>query len=70
MRRDDDAVEEYEPAIRLAPSDPTAHLNMGYLHSERDRITEAKQSWHKVIVLAPHNPDAEDSRRNLADEIT
>lgn len=63
--RDDDALPEYERALELDPNDLTALLSLGYLYSEQDDADKARETWSKILVIAPDSPEAQEARDNL-----
>ena len=65
MGQDDKALEQYRRAIALAPNDPSAYLNLGYFHSERENEAEAKSNWLKVLEVAPRSAEANEAKQNL-----
>lgn len=59
------AFNAYRRAVELNPRELSAYLNMGYLYMERERASEAREMWEKVVRLAPDSEEAEEARQNL-----
>ena len=59
------AFAAYRRAIELNPSEGQAYLNMGYLYNERERTSEAREMWEKVVQVAPDSEEAKEARDNL-----
>lgn len=56
------AEEAYRDAIRLAPLDPQAHMNLALLLAHTGRAAQARQAF--AITLPLFAPDRRDERRN------
>ena len=59
------AYAAYVRAIEINPREIQAHLNVGYLHMERERTAEAREAWERVVSLAPESEEAAEARENL-----
>jgi protein O-GlcNAc transferase len=44
--------------IRITPKDPEAHINIGNIFKQLNRISDAKKSYEMAINLQPNNPIA------------
>jgi superkiller protein 3 len=55
QRRVDEAMLEFQKAIKLNPDYVTARLNLAYLYDLRGRIEEAMAEYRKAIELEPGN---------------
>jgi protein O-mannosyl-transferase len=60
--RRDEAMEQYDTAIRLRPSDPDGYVKIGQMLAEVGRWTEAREQFHKALDVDPANAPA---RRSL-----
>jgi hypothetical protein len=60
--RRDEAMEQYNTAIRLRPSDPDAYVKVGQMLAEVGQWTEARDQFHKALDVDPANAPA---RRSL-----
>ncbi len=59
----DEAIREYDAAIRLDPRDARAYHNLGVAHRVRGAWAEAERAYLRAIEL---RPDQVDSHYNLA----
>jgi RNA polymerase subunit RPABC4/transcription elongation factor Spt4 len=59
------AFNAYKRAVDLDPQEAAAYLFMGQLYLERERYTEAREAWEKLIAVAPDSEEAEEARDNL-----
>lgn len=50
-----EAKQLVERAIQMDPDSDQAHLLMGDIHYDNQRLTEAKRSWEQALRLAPGN---------------
>jgi tetratricopeptide (TPR) repeat protein len=50
-----DAIAEYEAAIKLAPSQPGLHEELGTEYRAVNKIPEAEQAFREELTLDPHN---------------
>jgi len=50
-----DAVAEYEEAIKLAPTQPGLHEELGTEYRAVNKIAEAEQAFQKELEVDPHN---------------
>ncbi len=57
----DDAVESYQMAIDLDPSEVRPWYNLGLLHFKQGRIEKASECLQRVIVIAPDLADGHGS---------
>ncbi|MGA3170854.1 MAG: tetratricopeptide repeat protein [Chthoniobacteraceae bacterium] len=51
----DEAVEQYQEALRLKPSDASTHSNLGTVYARLDRLDDAIAQYHAALALAPDN---------------
>jgi tetratricopeptide (TPR) repeat protein len=61
--RIDDAIREYDAAIKLDPRDAWAYHNLGVAHRQRGAWTDAERAYLRAVEL---RPDQVDSHYNLA----
>jgi tetratricopeptide (TPR) repeat protein len=54
----DEAVEDYNEAMRLNPKDPEAPFNRGMAHLRSARYDHAARDFSEVIMLQPKNAEA------------
>jgi protein O-mannosyl-transferase len=59
--RRDEAIEQYQTAIRLRPAEPTGYVKMGQCLAEIGQWAEARRQFFKAIDLDPQNRAARDS---------
>jgi Flp pilus assembly protein TadD len=59
--RRDEAIEQYQAAIRLRPAEPMGYVKMGQCLAEIGQWAEARQQFLKAIDLDPQNRAAHDS---------
>src|SRR6185295_17305152 len=59
--RRDEAVEQYQAAIRLRPAEPMGYVKMGQCLAEIGQWAEARLQFLKAIDLDPQNRAAHDS---------
>jgi len=65
-RRTADAVEMYRTAIRLAPEQPLAYKNLGFLLLELGaEPAEVAELWEKYLSFEPDDPDTALIRQRL-----
>jgi tetratricopeptide (TPR) repeat protein len=50
-----DAIAEYEAAIRLAPTQPGLHEELGSEYRNANKIPEAKQAFQRELEIDPNN---------------
>lgn len=50
-----DAIAEYEAAIKLAPTQPGLHEELGTEYRSVNKIAEAEQAFREELALDPHN---------------
>jgi tetratricopeptide (TPR) repeat protein len=53
--RHPDAVAEYEAAIKLAPTQPGLHEELGSEYRDINKIAEAEAAFQKELEIDPHN---------------
>ena len=65
-----EAEEAYRAALRLAPDDPDAHENVGYLQSQMGKLAEALPAYQRALAirqkLADANPTVPGYQSDLA----
>jgi tetratricopeptide (TPR) repeat protein len=59
--RRDEAVEQYQAAIRLRPAEPMGYVKMGQCLAEIGKWAEARLQFRKAIDIDPRNRAALDS---------
>jgi tetratricopeptide (TPR) repeat protein len=64
--RIDDAISEYQAALKITPESPLARNNLGSAFIEQGRVAEAMQEFRRVLSRDPQNIRA---RFNLADAL-
>ena len=64
-----DAEREYLRALKLDPTDPAVHYNLGILYEEQlNKIHKAVLHYKKYIQLAPFAKDVDTVRQWLIDK--
>jgi tetratricopeptide (TPR) repeat protein len=53
--RHTDAIAEYEAAIKLAPTQPGLHEELGSEYRNVNKIPEAEQAFQRELEIDPHN---------------
>src|SRR5205823_358854 len=48
-----DAIEEFEAAIRVAPTQPDAHFGLGYLYWKQKQFEEAEREFREELRNNP-----------------
>jgi tetratricopeptide (TPR) repeat protein len=55
----DEAVEEFNAALKLAPSDPDVKVGMGYILMQQGKQAEAIEVFRSVVATHPENGNAQ-----------
>jgi len=55
----EEAIREFEQAVRLAPGWPAPYFNLGCVQKEAGKYQEAMDNYQKYLELAPNAPDAD-----------
>lgn len=58
QKRHDDAIHQFQEAIRISPTDPLPHYKLGWIYGELGRHYEAQREFERSIELEPNDPDA------------
>ncbi|HUJ19135.1 MAG TPA: tetratricopeptide repeat protein [Nitrospirota bacterium] len=53
MGRTEDAIKAYQSSIRMAPTDDTAHLNLGNIYFSQGRYNEAEAEYRSAVRNNP-----------------
>jgi len=53
-----EALEEFNAALKLTPDDPDAKIGLGYVYLQQNKQTEAKDIFRSVIATHPENGNA------------
>jgi Flp pilus assembly protein TadD len=56
--RIDDAISEYQEAVRLSPGYAEAHLHLGIALAKKGQLDEAINQFQEVVLLEPNDVDA------------
>lgn len=64
--RRDEALQHYNVARHLNPTDPKAHFFAAQIHIERSEYSEAKDALQRVLNIDPDEPLAHASLANIA----
>jgi hypothetical protein len=64
--RRNDAIEQYETAMRLRPADSAAHLKLGNLFASTGQFKRASEEFEAALDVDPHNAAASRSLELLA----
>ena len=54
----DEAIAEYQKALKIEPDDADAHNNLGVVLRSRGRVDEAIAEYRKALEIEPHNASA------------
>ena len=54
----DEAVREFQEAIRLDSSNASAHINLGNIYGIQGKINEAEKEFKEALIIDPENADA------------
>jgi tetratricopeptide (TPR) repeat protein len=65
--RRDEAMEQYQTAIRLRPTDPTGYVKLGQCLAEMGKFTQAREQFLKAIDVSPRDGSAQHSLTILAE---
>ncbi len=53
----EEAIREFEQAVRFAPDWPAPYFNLGYVQNEVGKYQKALDSYRQYLELAPNAPD-------------
>ena len=67
LGRIEDAIREYEAAIRQSPADPTLHRALALLFDREGRFAEAIVAYERLLQLEPASPEEAAIRRRIAE---
>jgi tetratricopeptide (TPR) repeat protein len=59
--RREEAIEQYQAAIRMKPAEPIGYIKIGQCLAEVGQWVEARQQFLKAIEIDPQNRAARDS---------
>ncbi|AMV35905.1 tetratricopeptide repeat protein [Planctomyces sp. SH-PL62] len=69
LNRDDEALAEYDQAIRIYPSDPNSHIGRGDVHRALGDFPRALADLDEAVRLGPGYPRAFASRGRLLEDL-
>jgi tetratricopeptide (TPR) repeat protein len=52
-----DAIAQFSALVKLEPSNPDAHANLGLAYYRDDRLNEALECYRRVLIFSPHSPE-------------
>jgi len=55
---ENEAIAEFNAALKLAPDDPDAKIGMGYVYMQQAKSAEAMELFRSVIASHPENGNA------------
>ncbi|MCI0484218.1 MAG: tetratricopeptide repeat protein [candidate division NC10 bacterium] len=67
LGRIEDAIREYEAAIRQSPADPTLHRALALLCDSEGRFAEAIAAYERFLQLEAASPEASAIRARIAE---
>ena len=67
LGRIEDAIREYEAAIRQSPTDPALHQALALLFDREGRFAEAIVAYERILQLEPASPEASAIRRRIVE---
>ncbi|HEV3271127.1 MAG TPA: tetratricopeptide repeat protein [Candidatus Methylacidiphilales bacterium] len=56
--RVDDAIAQYQTALKINPNDALAHFNLGNAFSQKGHLDEAIAEYQKALAISPNHADA------------
>lgn len=69
LNRDDEALAEYDQALKIDPSDPNAHIGRGDVHRALGDFDRALADLDEAVRLGPSYPRAFASRGRLLEDL-
>lgn len=66
LGRIEDAIREYQAALRLSPADPGLHRALALLFDKKGRFAEAIAAYERVLQLEPASAEASAIRTRIA----
>ncbi len=57
LNRTEEAIKHFRHLVKLEPSNPDAHSNLGLAYYKDDRLTEAIESYKRVLIFSPKSPE-------------
>jgi len=67
LGRIEDAIREYEAAIRQDPTDPALYRALALLFDREGRFAEAIVAYERILQLEPASPEDSAIRRRIAE---
>jgi len=67
LGRIEDAIREYEAAIRQSPTDPALYRALALLFDREGRFAEAIVAYERILQLEPASPEASAIRRRIVE---
>ena len=67
LGRIEDAIREYEAAIRQSPTDPALYRALALLFDREGRFAEAIVAYERLLQLEPASPEEAAIRRRIAE---
>ncbi|MGH7474274.1 MAG: tetratricopeptide repeat protein [Candidatus Methylomirabilales bacterium] len=67
LGRIEDAIREYEAAIRQSPTDPALYRALALLFDREGRFADAIVAYERFLQLEPAAPEASAIRRRIAE---
>ena len=57
LNEKEEAVSHFRSLVRLEPTNPDAHSNLGLAYYRDERLSEAIESYKRVLVFSPKSPE-------------
>lgn len=57
MREIKEACAHFEALVKLEPTNPDAHANLGLSYYKDDRLNDAIESYKRMLIFAPNSPE-------------
>ena len=67
LGRIEDAIREYEAAIRQSPTDPALYRALALLFDREGRFADAIVAYERILQLEPASPEASAIRRRIVE---
>lgn len=66
MKRDEEAIQDYQSAAHMKPEDPFPHLELGQFYANRGKFVDARMHLERALALAPLNAQSHEMYADYA----